>query len=350
MYSLSDYDYRLPEDLIAQVPLAHRDQSRLMVLERKGGGMCHCRFEDLTQRLLPGDLLVVNNTRVIKGRLLGKKETGGKTEVLLLDYPGKNHKGHIVCQCLVKASKPPRRGSPIYFDEGIKATVLEGSRGLYQLAFDFTGDFDVVLETIGHVPLPPYIRRNGREAGPCDDRQAYQTVYAKRNGAVAAPTAGLHFSPVVLEALSHKGINMVPITLHVGYGTFLPVRVSDIREHQIHSESYELTEKAASAINEAKAQGRRVIAVGTTSVRVLEYAADSDRLVAPGSGQCDLFIYPGFDFKVVDAMITNFHLPQSTLLMLVSAFAGREFILSAYQEAIAQKYRFYSYGDAMLIL
>jgi S-adenosylmethionine:tRNA ribosyltransferase-isomerase len=350
MYALSDYDYPLPEELIAQVPLSQRDQSRLLVLQRKGRKIEHCHFEDLLQRLLPGDLLVVNNTRVILGRLFGKKETGGKTEVLLLDYPGKNHKENVVCQCLVKASKPPRPGSTIHFDGGVKATVLQGGSGLYEMAFHFKGPFDAVLKNIGRVPLPPYIKRNGRDAVCVDDQKTYQTVYAKKNGAVAAPTAGLHFSQGLLDGLAAKGIGMVAITLHVGYGTFLPVRVSDIRKHAIHSETYELTAGAASAINEAKAESRRVIAVGTTSVRVLEFAAAKGAPVKPGSGQCDLFIYPGFDFKVIDGLITNFHLPQSTLLMLVSAFAGRKFILHAYEKAVSKKYRFYSYGDAMLIL
>jgi S-adenosylmethionine:tRNA ribosyltransferase-isomerase len=350
MYSLTDYDYQLPEDLIAQVPCHRRDRSRLMVLERKASRVKHRHFEDLSRLLLPGDLLVVNNTRVIRGRLFGKKETGGQVEVLLLDYPGENQRQNAVCRCLVKASNPVLQGMTIYFDGGVKALVLEGDSGQYRMAFHFTGDFDAVLKTIGHMPLPPYIKRNGHRSARVNDQKAYQTIYAKRNGAVAAPTAGLHFSSDLLETLCRKGIAVVSITLHVGYGTFLPVRVSDIREHKIHSETYELTQKAASAINEAKAQGRRIVAVGTTSVRVLEYSAVGDGRVEAGSGQCDLFIYSGFDFKVIDAMITNFHLPQSTLLMLVSAFAGRHFILDAYEQAIAQRYRFYSYGDAMLIV
>jgi S-adenosylmethionine:tRNA ribosyltransferase-isomerase len=321
-----------------------------MVVDRKNGRIEHRRFQALSELLVPGDMLVLNNTRVIQGRLFGRKETGGKVEVLLLDYPGENRREHVVCPCLVKASRPLRKGLTIRFDGGVKACVLDGGRGLYNMAFDFKGDFDSVLKTIGHLPLPPYIRRNGHASTPFDDRQAYQTVYARRNGAVAAPTAGLHFSSTLLEALAQKGINIVSLTLHVGYGTFLPVRVSDIRDHQIHSEAYELTQQTAADINAAKTLGQRVVAVGTTSVRVLEYTAATPGRVEPGSGQCDLFIYPGFGFKVIDAMITNFHLPQSTLLMLVSAFAGRKFILTAYQEAIARRYRFFSYGDAMLIV
>ena len=350
MYALSDYDYSLPEELIAQVPLSQRDQSRLMILQKKGQQITHCHFEDLLQQLVPGDLLVINNTRVIRGRLLGKKETGGKAEVLIVGYPGNNQKEDVVCQCLVKASKPPKPSSTIYFDSDVKATVLGGSNGLYDMAFHFKGSFDAVLKKIGHVPLPPYIKRNGKSASRVDDHKTYQTVYAKKDGAVAAPTAGLHFSHGLLERLENKGIGTVAITLHVGYGTFLPVRVSDIREHTIHSEIYDLKAEAASAIRLAKSEGRRVIAVGTTSVRVLEFAAKKDGSVDPGTGQCDLFIYPGFNFKVIDGLITNFHLPRSTLLMLVSAFAGREFILRAYEEAVLKKYRFYSYGDAMLIL
>ena len=350
MYALSDYDYPLPEELIAQVPLSQRDQSRLMVLQRKGRKIEHGHFEDLLQRLLPGDLLVVNNTRVIRGRLFGKKETGGKAEILLLDYPGENQKEDVVCQCLVKTSKQPKPGSTIHFHEDVKATVLEGSSGLYHMAFHFKGSFDAVLKNIGHVPLPPYIKRNGRDAVHFEDHKTYQTVYAKKNGAVAAPTAGLHFSPEAPRRPDGQRHRHGCHNTSCGLRDVSSRRVSDIREHEIHSETYELTAEVASAINKAKAEGRRVIAVGTTSVRVLEFAAGQGGPVEPGSGQCDLFIYPGFDFKVVDGLITNFHLPQSTLLMLVSAFAGREFILEAYEKAISEKYRFFSYGDAMLIL
>lgn len=368
MYLLSDYDYTLPQELIAQAPASCRDQSRLMLLERMGKKISHHSFRDLVGLLRPGDLLVVNDTRVVKGRLKGTKETGGKVEVLLLDYAGdiqqeqiivqgakkaqtsgSQGSGDFICECLIKASKPPRPGSEIRFAGGLRATVLEGARGVFRMAFRFQGDFGVLLERIGEIPLPPYIKRNGQGVPPCDDYQAYQTVYAKKEGAVAAPTAGLHFSPDLLEGLTDLGVEVIAITLHVGYGTFLPVRVSDIRQHKIHSETYELTDRTALAINQAKADGRRIIAVGTTSVRVLEHASDRVCRVVPGSGKCDLFIYPGFRFKIIDALITNFHLPESTLLMLVSAFAGREFILDAYQEAIDTKYRFYSYGDAMLI-
>ncbi len=358
MYSLEDYDYTLPEELIAQAPVALRDQSRLMVLERSLLKISHHRFAGLVDLLHAGDLLVINNTRVVMARLNGTKETGGKIEALLLDYPqtgaGKledsmSNGADVVCRCLIKASKPPHSGSQLYFAEDLTATVLEGADGIYKLVFTFKGDFNSILEKRGRVPLPPYIKRNGRNARSLEDRQTYQTVYARENGAVAAPTAGLHFTQELLSILNSRGIEIVPITLHVGYGTFLPVRVSDIRDHKIHSETYEITNSAAAAINHAKSFGRRIIAVGTTSVRSLEYSADSSGLIQAGSGRCDLFIYPGFEFKVVDALITNFHLPRSTLLMLVSAFAGRRFILDAYKEAIKQIYRFFSYGDAMLI-
>lgn len=351
---LCDYNYTLPAELIAQVPAPRRDQSRLMLLQRRRKKISHHSFADLAKLLEPGDLLVVNNTRVVKSRLAGNKETGGSVEVLLLDYPaglqtGHSH-GHLVCECLVKASKPPRPGSKIFFAGGLAATVLEGAEGIYKIALQFEGDFNGLLERIGHVPLPPYIKRNGPTSQVCDDRKSYQTIYAEKKGAVAAPTAGLHFSPELFKELAGKDVEVIAVTLHVGYGTFLPVRVTDIRQHSIHPETYELTHRAASVINKAKAAGRRIVAVGTTSVRVLEYTADTAGRVRPGSGKCDLFIYPGFRFKVISAMITNFHLPESTLLMLVSAFAGLEFILDSYQEAIRRQYRFYSYGDAMLIL
>jgi S-adenosylmethionine:tRNA ribosyltransferase-isomerase len=359
MYLLSDYDYPLPEDLIAQEPVSSRDQSRMMVVERAQKRIAHRRFADLVELLHEGDLLVVNNTRVVPARLTGVKETGGRVEVLLLEYPEEvstgregaafHHETSVVCPCLVKASKPPRPGSRVHFKEGLRAKVLGGGDGIFTMAFECREQMETLLEEIGEVPLPPYIKRNGRGLSPCDDRACYQTVYAKEKGAVAAPTAGLHFSDELMKELVRCGVGIVEITLHVGYGTFLPVRVTDIREHRIHSERYEITPEAASAINQVKDENRRVIAVGTTSVRVLEHAAQESGRLQPASGKCDLFIYPGFRFKVTDALITNFHLPKSTLLMLVSAFAGREFVLDAYREAISETYRFYSYGDAMFI-
>jgi S-adenosylmethionine:tRNA ribosyltransferase-isomerase len=255
----------------------------------------------------------------------------------------------MVCQCLIKTSKRPRVGTSFFFDHSLKAKVIRIVNGIYTVKFSFKSDFDRLLYQLGRVPLPPYIKRDGVNSA-FDDQSAYQTIYASERGAVAAPTAGLHFTKKLLEKIKHKGVSIVTITLHVSYGTFLPVRVSDIRQHKMHSETYLISEEAAAHINHAKANGSRILAVGTTSVRTLEYAIDGSGYLNPGSGRCDLFIYPGYTFKVVDGMITNFHLPQSTLIMLVSAFAGRENILKSYQEAIQHKYRFFSYGDAMLIL
>jgi S-adenosylmethionine:tRNA ribosyltransferase-isomerase len=354
MYSLDHYDYSLPEGLIAQTPVPSRDQSRLMVLNRKRQSVSHYHFANIAELLSSGDLLVVNNTKVIPARLTGSKETGGKVEVLLLGYPRQTQhsqdSGRLIGECLVKASKRPRIGSKLYFNKDLHADVVGGTNGLYELEFSFKGDFESLLNKIGEMPLPPYIRRDKTGPSPCNDRVSYQTVYAEKSGAVAAPTAGLHFSNELLRKLSEKGVEVVPITLHVGYGTFLPIRVLDIREHRIHSEAFELTGTAAAAINKARDEGRRIIAVGTTTVRVLEFTSDSEGRVKAGAGECDLFIYPGFEYRVIDALMTNFHLPRTTLLMLVAAFAGRNFVLNAYQEAIRRQYRFYSYGDAMLIL
>ena len=367
MYLLSDYDYPLPSDLIAQAPASPRDESRLMVLERRWQRVSHCHFADIARLLSPRDLLVVNNTCVVPARLIGSKETGGRVEVLLLSYAGQTitptqtlplqgggqggGKGarNFTCECLVKTSKRLRIGSRFHFNGGLQASVLVATDGLCKLEFRFKGDFDTLLDRIGRIPLPPYIKRDQTKPPPCDDRVCYQTVYAEKRGAVAAPTAGLHFSGELLSELAEKGVEIVPITLHVGYGSFLPVRVQDVREHRIHSEVYDLTQEAARAINKAQDEGRRIIAVGTTTVRVLEFASDAGGRVRAGSGECDLFVYTGFEFRVIDALITNFHLPKTTILMLVAAFAGRDFILNAYREAIRRRYRFYSYGDAMLI-
>lgn len=344
MYRLDDYDYHLPEALIAQRPAPVRDQSRLMHLDRTTGAVVHRRFGDLVDLLAPGDVMVLNNTQVVPGRLLGRKPTGGKVEVLILDYAlGAAQK---VFMCLVKAAKRPKPGTRLLFDRGLEAEVLSVDERTCALAFSGPVDFEQALEAIGHMPLPPYIRREDEG----EDRHAYQTVYAAHKGAIAAPTAGLHFTDKVLQQLARKGVQLVYLTLHVGYGTFLPVRSDDIRRHRMHAEWFTLPADTATAINAAKAHGRRVAAVGTTCVRTLEYCADPQGRVAAKNGACDLFIYPGYRFKVVDAMITNFHLPKSTLLMLVSAFAGRDAILNAYTAAIREKYRFYSYGDGMVII
>jgi S-adenosylmethionine:tRNA ribosyltransferase-isomerase len=349
VFSLSDYDYELPEEYIAQEPIEGRDGSRLLFLNSKTGAVSHHNFLDLCDFLSSSDVLVINDTRVIPGRLFGKKDSGGKAEVLILDYAEglrrQTDKSVFVCESLVKSSKSPKPGSYILFEKGMKAEIISSKEGICLLRFSCPGDFTDLLNEIGHVPLPPYIKRPDE----ADDKKSYQTVYALKNGAVAAPTAGLHFSKELLKAIRAKGVEIAEITLHVGYGTFIPVRVEDIREHKIHSERFEISQDSADIINNAKAAGGKLIAVGTTCVRTLEYSSDMNGKIHSGSGKCDLFIYPGYKFKVVDAMITNFHLPKSTLIMLASAFAGRENVLSAYREAIYKGYRFYSYGDAMFI-
>ena len=354
MYALSDYNYELPSELIAQKPVDPRDQSNLLVMNRKTGDLSHHRFNMLDAFLSAGDTLVINNTAVVPGRLVGRKDTGGRVEVLICSFNGnakpETRKQGLTYECLVKAAKPSKPGSCFYFDEGLKAEVIERRKGTYFIQFCTEADFSTLLERVGKIPLPPYIRRSAELEPPCDDRVSYQTVYASEKGAIAAPTAGLHFTPELLEKLKAKGIFIASITLHIGYGTFLPVRSQDIRFHRMHSEAYAISRQAADMINSARAAGHRVVAVGTTSVRTLEYASDSSGTVRAGNGWCDLFIYPGYRFKAVDALITNFHLPQSTLLMLVSAFGGRENVLKAYREAIERQYRFYSYGDAMLIM
>ncbi|MBA3030830.1 MAG: tRNA preQ1(34) S-adenosylmethionine ribosyltransferase-isomerase QueA [Desulfobacteraceae bacterium] len=353
MFSLEDYDYHLPENLIAHYPRADRDHSRLLFLRRNTTRMTHHRFFELENLLHADDVLVVNNTAVVPGRLFGKKETGGNVEVLILNFgqavKNQEDSNHLTCECLINASKRPKDGSRIDFSTDLFATVLGFSRGIFLVRFTARKPFSDILKDIGHVPLPPYIKRSSRQEGLFDDSTSYQTVYASNDGAIAAPTAGLHFTEDLLGKLKAKGVKIVEITLHVGYGTFVPVRESDIRKHRMHGEWFSISEKSAEVLNTAKANGTRIVAVGTTSIRTLEYAANEHGILSGGSGNCDLYIYPGYRFKFVDAVITNFHLPKSTLLMLVSAFTGRENMLSAYEEAIANQYRFYSYGDAMLI-
>jgi S-adenosylmethionine:tRNA ribosyltransferase-isomerase len=351
MFSLADYDYELPESRIAQAPASGRDQSGLLLLNRKTGALSHHTFYDTLEMLSSGDVLVVNNTEVIPARLFGKKDSGGKVEILLLEAVnaenGQLKADQHTYRCLVKTSKPPKPGTAIFLSDDLNAEVVDRQNGIFTLIFFPQGDFNNILYRIGHVPLPPYIKRPDGTSD--DDCKAYQTVYASRKGAVAAPTAGLHFTEALLDRMAAKGVRVAQITLHVGYGTFLPVKCDDIRDHKIHSEWYAISETAADLINRSKAEGGRVVAVGTTSVRSLEDASNVGGIVAHGSRRCDLFIYPGYAFKVIDAMITNFHLPKSTLLMLVCAFAGRENVLKAYAEAVKAKYRFYSYGDAMFI-
>lgn len=356
MYALSDYDYVLPEELIAQKPVDQRDQSRLLRLDRATGAVAHRCFSDLPDLLRAGDVLVVNNTAVIPARLFGRKETGGRVEILIINYgaakdPGVSG-GKREYECLVRASKAPRPGTRLDFGPDLEAVVTEVLERTCRIEFFSRKPFEDVLDETGAVPLPPYIRRDPEhdpDYPAYNDKTHYQTVYARHKGAVAAPTAGLHFSEGILAALADRGVEIAPITLHVGYGTFMPIRVTDIRDHRMHSEVFTIPESTAAAVTAAKQEGRRVVAVGTTSVRTLEFTADDRGHVRPCAGSCDLFIYPGFQFKCVDAVITNFHLPKSTLILLVSAFAGRERILHAYQCAVAERYRFFSYGDAMLI-
>ncbi len=353
-YALADYDFELPDGLVAQQPAAERDRSRLMVVRRGAGRLDHRRFDELPGLLAPGDLLVVNDTAVVPARLRGRKETGGRVEVLLLDYAEgvreRASRGGFQCPCLVRASRRPAVGSRLRFDGGLEAVVVAFRGDLPILRFSAEGDVEDAIARVGEPPLPPYIRRDPG-GGPTDrDTLAYQTVYAARKGAVAAPTAGLHFTEGLFGRLAAAGVETAFVTLHVGYGTFMPVRATDIRDHTLHSEWCAVPPETAQAVNRAKAEGRRVVAVGSTSTRTLENATDDDGRVRTGSGPNGLFIYPGYTFRTVDALITNFHLPRSTLILLVSAFAGRETVLAAYREAVERQYRFYSYGDAMLIL
>ena len=359
---LSSYDYELPENRIAQQPAEHRDQSRLLVIEAADNNLTHTRFDMILDYLRPGDLLVRNNTKVFPARLLGKKETGGRVEMLLLEYPGngiqKNqHSEWYTTNALVliKSSKRPKPGSVLSFSQDIQAEVLllreDGKVEVefrYRLSKKTTNTLDDLLNATGLIPLPPYIRRP--DGSTEQDYKRYQTRYAETTGSVAAPTAGLHFSDKLLETIRHKGIETCSVTLHVGYGTFAPVRTENIIEHQLHKEYIEVTSETAKRINRAKEENRRIWAVGTTTVRTLEFAAVKTGRVEPISEPCGLFIYPGFQFQVVDNLITNFHLPQSSLLFLVSALVGRERLLAAYREAVRKDYRFFSYGDAMAII
>jgi len=333
----SDFDFNLPEELIAQYPLEQRTASRL--LQVSDASLVDRIFTDITDLLNPNDLLIFNNTRVIPARMHGEKDTGGKVEVLIervLDEH--NVLAHV------KASKSPKAGSKLFLEDSVNATMLERVGDLFKLKFEGEQSAISLLEAHGHMPLPPYIER----ADEAEDQQRYQTVYAKHPGAVAAPTAGLHFDEALLEKLADNGVKSAYVTLHVGAGTFQPVRVDKIEDHHMHAEYIDVDQSVVDMIQQTKEQGGRVIAVGTTSVRSLESAAMQGEL-AEFHGDSQIFIYPGYEFKVVDAMVTNFHLPQSTLLMLVSAFAGYKNMMHAYQHAVDQKYRFFSYGDAMFL-
>jgi S-adenosylmethionine:tRNA ribosyltransferase-isomerase len=341
---LTDFDYALPQELIAQRPADRRDASRLMILDRREKSVTETTFSKITRFFHAGDLLVLNNTRVIPARLVGKKESGGRIEIFLVRRLMRNGQ---VWQCLLKTSKKPRPGSFVEFPCGMTARFFaRDEQGNWTVSFSPEAGFEEWLDQAGRMPLPPYIKREAHEG----DRERYQTVFARVKGAVAAPTAGLHFTEDLLQALLAKGVEIAPLTLHVGLGTFLPIRVENPREHRMHREYYSIPAETAAAVNARKRGGGKVIALGTTTARALEQAAQSDGIVPAGEGEADIFIYPGYVFKVVDGLITNFHLPCSTLLMLVAAFAGRGFLLEAYAEAVRREFRFFSYGDAMIII
>ena len=338
---VSEFNYNLPEELIAQVPIEKRDESRLMILDRKLKKIEHKVFKDIIDFLEPGDCLVRNNTKVIPARIYGKKETGANVEFLLLN----NIEGDI-WESIVRPGNKLHIGTKVYFGEGLlKAEILEiMPGGTRKVKFSYEGIFNEILDRIGLMPLPPYIHEELKE------KDRYQTVYAKYEGSAAAPTAGLHFTSELLKKLEEKGVEIANVTLHVGIGTFRPVKEDTVEAHKMHSEHFYIKEEDCNKINKAKQNGKRVIAVGTTSCRVLESIADENTgKVKPTEGDTQIFIYPGYKFKCIDALITNFHLPQSTLLMLVSALAGKEFIMNAYNEAVKEKYRFFSFGDAMFI-
>ena len=339
--NVKDYDYDLPEELIAQDPLEDRSSSRLMVLDRQTGDVEHRHFTDILEYLHPGDCLVINNTKVIPARLFGVKEdTQAKIEVLLL-----KRKENDIWETLVKPGKKAKPGTKLVFGDGLLTAevvdvVEEGNR---LIQFHYDGIFEEILDQLGQMPLPPYITHQLK------DKNRYQPVYAKYDGSAAAPTAGLHFTKELLQKVKDMGVDIAEVTLHVGLGTFRPVKVENVLDHHMHSEFYMVSQDAADKINRAKESGHRVIAVGTTSTRTLEAAADENGRLHETSGWTEIFIYPGYQFKVIDALITNFHLPQSTLVMLVSALAGREHVLHAYEIAVKERYRFFSFGDAMLI-
>lgn len=337
---VSDFYYDLPKELIAQVPIEKRDESRLLILDKSTGEITHKTFKDIIDYLEPGDCLVRNNTKVIPARIYGKKETGANVEFLLLN----NIEGDI-WECIVRPGNKLHIGTKVIFGEGLlEAEILDiMPGGTRKVLFKYEGIFNEILDKIGLMPLPPYIHEELK------DRDRYQTVYAKYNGSAAAPTAGLHFTDELLEKIKAKGVDIANVTLHVGIGTFRPVKEENVEEHAMHSEHFYIKQEDADKINKAKKEGHRVIAVGTTSCRVLETIADDNGFVKETEGDTKIFIYPGYKFRCLNSLITNFHLPESTLLMLVSALAGRENIMKAYKEAVDLKYRFFSFGDAMLI-
>ncbi len=353
-FSLKAYDYSLPQENIAQHPADAREDSKLLILHRESGKREHGHFHQIIDLLSPGDLLVVNNTKVFPARLHGRKESGGKVEIFLLSYPaekpleGKEKRAEVTA--LIKSSKRPKPGSRLLLGPDLNATViqlLDGGKVKIELSYSCDKELSTLLEDHGQVPLPPYINR--KEGTTEEDRRRYQTVYAQQPGAVAAPTAGLHFSEELLQAIDEKGVKITEVTLHVGHGTFAPVRCEDIRDHNIHQEYVSITRESADTINKVRENGGKIWAVGTTTVRTLEFMCDRKGKVQAGDDWCGLYILPGYTYKVVDNLITNFHLPESSLLFLVSALYGRERLMESYREAITMDYRFYSYGDAMVI-
>lgn len=344
---VSDFSFSLPGHLIARYPAERRDESRLMHLERSRELISEIRFDGICGLLEKGDLLVLNNTRVIPARLFGRKPTGGAVEIFLVEEISGAREDNL-WRCMLRASKSFRPGQLIQVSDAVSAEVVSRGEGDqdWLVSFHLEEDFHLWLERNGNMPIPPYLGRSSEEI----DRERYQTVYAGVPGAVAAPTAGLHFTRALMERLALQGVGFAEVTLHVGLGTFQPVRVEKVQDHRIHSERYLIPDETVRAISTAKASGNRVIAVGTTAARTLEYAADENGIVMAGSGSADIFIYPGYRFRVIDGLLTNFHLPESTLLMLVAAFAGRKFTIRAYEEAVLRQFRFYSYGDAMLIV
>ncbi len=351
MFDIEDYNYNLPPSLIAQVPASKRDHSRLFVVDRTKKAFSDSTFYSLPRLLRSGDLIIVNDTKVVPARLCGRKESGGLIDVLVLQDTCSQEKDPYTHSCLLKSSKRPKIGSFLLFNSGVSGQITEFLKnGLVKIKFNGDRSIESLLEEEGKMPLPPYIKRKPDSVYTQLDRERYQTIFSRRTGAVAAPTAGLHFTVQLVKTLEEDGIFVVPLTLHVGYGTFRPVRTRDIRGHVLGEESYLIEPETAEAIEQTKKKGGRVVAVGTTVVRTLETVANPDGSITPGQGKTDLLITPGFKFKTVDALITNFHQPKSSLLFLVSAFAGLKLIKEAYQLAAQKGYRFYSYGDAMLIL
>lgn len=341
--NLQDFQYGLPRNLIAQYPSRERDQSRLMVANREKGSLEHRTFRDLPEYLNKGDVLVVNDTKVLKARLVGTKETGGKVEALITERVGNR-----TWKCLVKRSKSISRASTVFFGDGLRGQFLgRDQSGAWRIEFDFEGDFYEAIDHYGRMPLPPYIKR--KEILPLDEER-YQTIFAAKPGSIAAPTASLHVTHPLLERMKRKGVSIVPITLHVNVGTFSPIRTKRVADHKMAPEFFEIAPQAAESVNRAKETGGRIVALGTTTTRSLESAVDSWGKLVATAGYADLFIYPPYRFRIVDALITNFHLPGTTLILLVSAFSTAELIMKAYREAIRNEYRFYSYGDGMLIV